>query len=75
MGADLQEDVRWLAAKDEIKKLESFSVWIGSIQMFDWPAKNEQDSESDLIEHNFADNPENGVALRIQLSKIAQSNQ
>ena len=75
MGSDLQKDIRWLAAKDEIKRIDSFSVWIGAVQLFTWPAKNsEQDSESDLIAHDFLQNPENGASLTIQLEKIALSN-
>jgi len=75
MGADLQRHIRWMAAKDEIKKLEVFSVWIGSRLLFTWPAANDQDSDSELITHNFAEDPVNGVELLIQLDKIAQSDQ
>ncbi|UUO12764.1 hypothetical protein M6D76_08820 [Alcaligenes faecalis] len=75
MGADLQKNIKWLAAKDEIKKLEAFSVWIGSVRIFEWPAANDQVSDSDLIKHNFTHNPEDGVSLIIQLDKLAQSDQ
>ncbi|WP_155419615.1 hypothetical protein [Variovorax paradoxus] len=74
MGADLQKDIRWKAAKDEIKQLKSFSVYIGTARLFSWPSEDDQDSASELIEHDFAENPEDGISLSIQLDKLAHSN-
>lgn len=73
MGADLQKDIRWKAAKDEIKQLKSFSVHIGTRRLFSWPSEQDQDSASDLITHDFAKNPENGISLSIQLETLANS--
>ncbi|QGW82220.1 hypothetical protein [Variovorax paradoxus] len=73
MGDDLQKDIRWQASKDEIRQLQSFSVHIGSKKLFEWPSEQNQDNTSDLIEHNFAQNPEDGISLVIQLERLSQS--
>lgn len=74
MGTDLQKEIIWRTAKDEIKELEKFTVCIGSVELFSWPSSLEQDSASELINHNFSSNPENGVEIRIQLEKLSQTN-
>jgi len=74
MGPDLQKNIYWRAAKDEIKKLTKFQVFIGIELIFSWPPQLDQDSSSEFIVHTFSADPEDGVNLCIDLEKIAQTN-